>query len=382
MTGATRARGRSVAVISVVVAAAVIGAACGRGSIGLPPVKTTVPAPPTTATLPPAPGAAVTPALAVAGHLLTTASGDRFVIRGVTIYALPFYVVDGRPDPQLAAVTDSAYANRASMFATLKALGYNTVRIPLQASVVAADPYGLGGMRGYLDRLQAFVDAATGAGLYVDVSWWDAFNEGASLPGDYTAEFPMMKAVVDRFSDDPRVIYEPFNEPNGISWDQWIVTFERVLLYWRGSLGYRGVIIADTPNWSWDFDPTYAAALIRYDRALLGSPNLMIANHRYPNGNQCFCGTDRSMWVSTVGQYADRYPLVGTEYGVSDGYGPPEVSWGPSFLTYLTDVSIPQGFNGGITFVWNWIDANSMTSPPGGAMTTWGASATHVLAAP
>ncbi len=265
-------------------------------------MKTTVPAPPTTATLPPAPGAAVTPALAVAGPPHDRIGGP---LRhpGSPIYALPFYVVDGRPDPQLAAVTDSAYANRASMFATLKALGYNTVRIPLQASVVAADPYGLGGMRGYLDRLQAFVDAATGAGLYVDVSWWDAFNEGASLPGDYTAEFPMMKAVVDRFSDDPRVIYEPFNEPNGISWDQWIVTFERVLLYWRGSLGYRGVIIADTPNWSRDFDPTYAAALIRYDRALLGSPNLMIANPRYPNGNQCSAGPTAACgcrrWVST-----------------------------------------------------------------------------------
>jgi len=125
---------------------------------------------------------------------------------------------------------------------------------------------------------------------------------------EYSSAFPMMHAVALMFADNPGVIYEPFNEPHEISWDQWIVISEKMLQYWRATIGYRGVIIADTEGWSWAFDPTYVSALISYDGALLGQPNLLIANHRYPNGHVCFCGAERAWWNSLIGQYIGKFP--------------------------------------------------------------------------
>ena len=199
---------------------------------------------------------------------------------------------------------------------------------------------------------------------------------------DYTSSFPMMKTVVDLFSDNPGVIFEPFNEPHEISWEQWLVMSEKTLLYWRATIGYRGVIVADPQFWSWNFDPTYVAALLRYDGALLGTPNLLIANHRYPNGNGCFCGSELADWNSLVGSYISKFPIVGTEYGIADGIGPTEFAWGQGFLSYLKDQAIPQGYNGALMFVWNWVDVNTMTDPSTGALTAWGKAVVQSLAAP
>jgi len=322
------------------------------------------------------------PALKVVGNTLELSSGRRFVMRGVIVYALPFYETNGGANSELASVTEYATAHARAMFARVKALGFNTVKIPISASVYASDLYGLGGPNGYLARLQAVVDAATSEGLYVVLCWWDALAEGYSVLTAYPSQLPMMRTVALMFRDNPGVIYEPFNEPHAISWDQWIVMSERTVQYWRATIGYRGVIIADTQFWSWSFDPNYVGALIRYDGALVGRPNLLIANHRYPNGNGCFCGSELASWDSLVGQYAHTFPLVGTEYGIADPIGPPELSWGQNFVTYLKDNAIPSGFNGALMFVWNWIDANTMTDPTTGKLTVWGTAVVDALAAP
>ena len=198
---------------------------------------------------------------------------------------------------------------------------------------------------------------------------------------EYSSGFSMMKQVVDMFAGNPGVIYEPYNEPHEISWDQWIVISEKMLHYWRATIGFRGVIMADTQYWSWNFDPSYVAALINYDAALLGKPNLLIANHRYPNGNTCFCGSERQSWDSLLGQYIGKFPLVGDEYGISDGIGPTELAWGQQLLSYLKDQAIPAGFNGALMFVWNWVDDNSMIDlTSAGKLTIWGSAIVDDLA--
>jgi hypothetical protein len=303
-------------------------------------------------------------------------------MRGVIVYAMPFYETNGEPDPALASTTEAAYANRRDMFARLKALGFNTVKIPVSQSVYSGDTYGLDGTSAYLARLQAIVNAATAEGLYVDLCWMDAVGEGYSVITEYSSAFPMMHAVALMFADNPGVIYEPFNEPHEISWDQWIVISEKMLQYWRGTIGYHGVIIADTEGWSWSFDPSYVSALISYDAALLGHPNLLIANHRYPNGHVCFCGAERAFWDSLIGQYIGKFPLVGSEYGIQDVVGPPELAWGQGFVSYLKDEAIPSGFNGALMFVWNWVDPNTMTNLTTGKLTAWGTAIVAAIAAP
>ena len=302
-------------------------------------------------------------------------------MKGVIVYAMPFYLTNGADDPGLAAVTETAYENRWAMFARIKSLGFNTVKIPLQSTVYSGDAYGLDGAAAYLARLRAVVNAATTEGLYVILCWTDSLTEGSSILTEYSTPFPMMKAVEATFANNPGVIYEPYNEPHDISWDQWIVISEKMLLYWRGQIGYHGVLIADTQYWDWNFSPLYATALLQYDKALLGRPNLLIANHRYPNGNSCFCGGERATWDSLIGQYIGKFPLIGTEYGIDDGIGPPEPLWGQQLLTYLATEAIPGGFNGAIMFVWNW-QPDNMIDLTTGDLTPWGQAVVDALGSP
>jgi hypothetical protein len=360
----------------------VVAVACSAcsGRIGLALPSTTVKQTTTTTTTiaPHHHAVKLLPALRVVGNTLEQSSGKRFVMKGVIVYAMPFYLTNGGADPGLASVTETAYQDRWAMFARIKSLGFNTVKIPLQSTVYAGDAYGLDGMGAYLARLRAVVNAATTEGLYVVLCWTDSLTEGYSVLTQYSTPFPMMKAVEAIFANNPGVIYEPYNEPHEISWDQWIVISEKMLLYWRGGIGYHGVLIADTQYWDWNFDPVYVTALLRYDKALLGSPNLLIANHRYPNGNSCFCGSERATWDSLIGQYIGKFPLIGTEYGIDDEIGPPELAWGQGLLTYLEDQAIPAGFNGAIMFVWNW-EPDAIAEPTTGALTPWGRAIVDTL---
>jgi len=351
---------------------ALVNTACSSGLVGLPLPKTTLATTTSTSTPGRSPRVTRLPVLKVVGDRLELSSGRRFVMRGVIVYAMPFYETDRKADPALASVTANAYTHRKAMFARVKALGFNTVKIPISAAIYASDPYIPGGKNGYLARLRTIVDTATSEGLYVVLCWWDALGEGSSVLRDYPDQYPMMKAVARMFSDNPSVIYEPLGEPNRINWEQWLVMSEKMLRYCRTTMGYRAVIIADTADWSWVFDPTYVGALIRYDGALLGKPDLLIANHRYPNRNSCFCGGTLKTWNSLVGQYIGHFPFVGTEYGIFNGIGSVELSWGKDFLTYLKHKAIPLGFNGALMFVWNWVDPNTMTNLSTGKLTAWG----------
>lgn len=378
MPGRSCARRRTAVVVVVV---ALVCTACS-GRIGLALPSTTVPTTTSTSTIPPKRHhVSLLPALKIVGNTLEQASGRRFVMRGVLIYAMPFYLDEGQPDGGLASATETAYTQRWSMFARIKSLGFNTVKIPVSSMVYSGDTYGLDGEGAYLARLKAIVNAATTEGLYVVLNWWDSLFEGASVVSEYSDPFPMMKAVEETFADNPGVIYEPYNEPREITWAQSIVVSEKMLQYWRADIGYRGVLIADTQYWSWNFDPDYARALLNYDGALLGTPNLLIANHRYPNGNVCFCGAERATWDSLIGQYIGKFPLIGSEYGINDEIGPPELAWGQGFLTYLEDEAIPEGFNGAMMFVWNWAPS-AITDPTTGDLTAWGQMIVNTLNSP
>lgn len=351
--------------MAIVAQLAVVCSACSSGPPGLALPSTTVP-----------PGRLAHPlhgnALEVSGNLIHLASGPRFVVKGVVVYALPFYYDNQAVDQPLMSVTDQVASDPQGLFATIRATGANTVRIPLSALVYNDNRYGPGGPTGYLERLRAVVRAASAAGLHVVLSWWDALGEGSALLADYKSQFPMMRTVATMFRHNNRVVYEPYNEPNGMTWDQWIVLMERTLSYWRADIGYRGLLIADTPMYSWDFEPVYVRRLLQYDAALLGHADLVVANHRYPNGSPCFCGAERASWVAKVGQYVRQFPILGTEYGIADGIGPAELGWARGFLSYLSSTAIPSGFNGAIGFVWNWVDADTMTDPVTHQLNAWG----------
>jgi hypothetical protein len=311
--------------------------------------------------------------LEVVGNTLRLSSGTRFVVKGVEVYAVPFYL-DGRaPDPTLAQFTAQVWSNPGALFAAIKATGANTVRIQVSSGVYVHNVYTSGGEAGYLARLTAIVDAATSQGLHVIVAWGDSLGYGAGLLTMYRTQFAMMRSVARALRDNRAVLYEPDNEPNAISWPQWLEVMEATIAFWQGTIGYGGPLIIDTRNFSWDFDPVYAAAIVKYDTELMGRSRIVFANHWYASGEPCFCGIYQKEWYSAVGSYTGQFPVLGTEYGLYDGVGPTDnVAWGRQFLDYLAKVAIPAGLNGACAFTWNWVGPNTMLAPSTGKLTAWG----------
>ncbi len=300
-----------------------------------------------------APKAQVAPK--VVGKLLQV-GGTRFVVKGAAAYILPFYTsADGSKEFAQDYTYQRMFAAKDAVFAQMKSIGINSVRLPVASSTYGgADPYNLGGKAGYLDKLAAIVASANSQGLYVLIGWWE--------PLGYAPALSMMSDVHAKLGNNPMVMYEPFNEPNGISWDQWRQPMRDTIRHWRQDIGYTGVLFIDTINWSWWFSPSEAQGLMNYDAGLTGrGPNLMFANHRYANQNTNFLVADKAAWESEVGQYVGSYPIIGTEYGFYNFQGPPQLQWNQEFFSYLADTKVPQGFNGAWLFVWRWVDSNSMT---------------------
>ncbi|MCX5321924.1 glycoside hydrolase family 5 protein [Streptomyces sp. NBC_00120] len=92
-------------------------------------------------------------------------------------------------------------------------LGANTVRLPI-------NPYTVNGS--YWDSYQGVIDAASDQGFKVIVSYWEGTGERKDgLIDDTTTYWPMWNRVVDTYKDNPRVYFEPMNEPHGYTETEW-----------------------------------------------------------------------------------------------------------------------------------------------------------------
>jgi hypothetical protein len=357
-----------------------------------PPTTTTTTAATTTTTVatttttttapPPPPPSGAAPFQS--GNLLRLPDGTRFVAKGAAVYMYPFYDNGpGAPDQGLGASAAANFAKRDAIFAEMHSLGFNSVRVALGSGPYDRDTYHLGGKPGEIQQIKSIVSSAEKAGLYVLLGWWDSLGSGGALPSQYQQPFAMMADVRTALGDDPMVIYEPFNEPNNISWDQWQTAVQTTLRFFRNDLHYRGLMVMDTINWSWSFDPGQADRVLSLDATLLGGhSNLVFANHRYADNNTCFCDGEEASFINEVGNNVGRYPIVGTEYGFWVGLGPPHPLWNSQFLTYLSSIAVPAGLNGAWLFVWNWVDPNSMTNPDALTLNDWGESALANLITP
>jgi len=302
---------------------------------------------------------------------LLEANNRRFIVLGANMYLLPFYTRDdGTPDPDLARVSASGLANLDALFSRVAAEGFNSVRVPIGLATFGSTPAST---QAAVSQIVKIARTAEAHGLYAIFSWFDATALGASFPRHYSESFPSMAAVAAQVRTMKNVIIEPYNEPNNVSWHDWEAAMSQTLRYWRTNLDYKGILIVDTIDWSWNFDPGSARRLQRLDINLLGGadPQIVFANHRYATTNACFCSAEAQDWTSKIEHYVKSFPIVGTEYGNFSDTGPPQPGWVSQFLTHLSDSSVPRGLDGFIAFVWNWVDANTMTTTTG-ALTPYG----------
>jgi hypothetical protein len=297
---------------------------------------------------------------------------------GVCVWGVPDIVAGS------GGFADGQYRDRAKIVAAAKAWGANHIRLRVLADDYNNDRQGLSKAR-RLEIIRDWRDAATSAGLYFYVTWWDSLDgyaEDGNWPARHRTAFAMMTDVHRTLGNDDRVFYEPFNEPNsfGDQWPAWSTAMRATVAHWR-SIGYTGVLVIDTPVWSHAYDDAAMSALETYDAGrpgMGGKHQLAFAKHDYanegwPDGNNTFSATK---WRGDTGG-ADRDHLIWeTEFGNYNG-SPSTVhpSWSRQAAAFFTDElnGARPNYVGYTAFVWGpWWDANALTDTSNSTPTVWG----------
>ena len=89
----------------------------------------------------------------------------------------------------------------------------NTVRLPINPSSVGTD---------WWESYQAAIDASVDGGFKVILSYWEADTAKDGRADDPAAFDAMWDTVVAEYGANPRVYFEPMNEPFGYSLDEWV----------------------------------------------------------------------------------------------------------------------------------------------------------------
>jgi len=109
------------------------------------------------------------------------------------------------------------YAKASQILAGFKHnLGANTVRLPV-------NPYSVGSGSAWWPEYREAIRAAEDLGFKVILSYWE--GPGAKDDGivdDYDAWWSMWGTLTASYAHDPRVYFEPMNEPHGYAQDAWV----------------------------------------------------------------------------------------------------------------------------------------------------------------
>jgi hypothetical protein len=99
-------------------------------------------------------------------------------------------------------------------------LGANTLRLPINPASVGTT---------WWKSYRGAIDAATNSGNKVILSYWEANTSKDGLVDDVVAWNAMWDTVVWAYRDNPRVYFEPMNEPHGYTLEQWVSVGSRWL---------------------------------------------------------------------------------------------------------------------------------------------------------
>ena len=87
------------------------------------------------------------------------------------------------------------------------------MRLPINPSSVGTD---------WWESYQGAIDAAVDNGFKVILSYWEGDNAKDGRVDDPAAFDAMWNTVVAEYGKNPRVYFEPMNEPFGYSLDEWV----------------------------------------------------------------------------------------------------------------------------------------------------------------
>jgi len=224
----------------------------------------------------------------------------------------------------------------------------NLIRLPLSQDrwfgKVSGQEDGGAGYRALVRRLVNLC-AANNAYIILDLHWSDAGEWGKNigqhnLPDRNSVAF--WKDLAPAFKDHPAVLFDLYNEPARIDWDQWYrggpmteanektgvtLTYDAVgmpeLANAIRATGAKNVIIAGGINWAYEVEGIP-------DGRVLADPQgrgVVYAVHPYPHA---YAGLGRetiAQWAARMEVFARRFPIIVAEFGSIEAKWPFPKEW-------------------------------------------------------
>jgi hypothetical protein len=262
-------------------------------------------------------------ALHVAGTRLVSSSGESVRLRGVNCAGME-WSTEG--EGHIAKTVEVALAEWRA----------NVIRLPLaQDRWFGRAPEQADGGASYRALVRHIVDLCAERGAYVmlDLHWsnagiWGHHIGQHKLPDRHSLEF--WKSAAAEYANAPAVLFDLYNEPWGVDWDQWFdggpvtevdhktrqeISYDAVGLQAlvdviRGT-GARNVLVASGINWAYELEGITAARHLD-DR---GGSGIVYAAHPYPHAYEHLGRETVAQWAGRMERFAAVMPLIVTEFG-------------------------------------------------------------------
>jgi len=196
-------------------------------------------------------------------------------------------------------------------------LGANTVRLPVNYPTVSGS---------YWNSYTAVIDTATGKGMKVIFSYWEAANSRNGTVDNLTQFWSMWQTIVNKYAGNSLVYFEPMNEPYAYSDTDW----KNLAAQWLANYPSvpKGRILVSGAGYN------QRLTTIGSDSRFNGT---LISRHTYQFFNTGLTTEDawKNDLANSVGSYAAR--VVITEWGapMTDGRNYDQPSSSDSFVSYI-----------------------------------------------
>jgi hypothetical protein len=174
--------------------------------------------------------------------------------------------------------------------------GANTVRIPINYPTATTS---------WWNSYTGIIDAATAKGMNVIIGCWESASSKDGIIDNGDQFWAMWKVVVNKYSQNPHVFFEVFNEPHGYMLSDWTAVCANWLSKYPAA-SQTHVLIDGT---SYAQDITGVGADSRFKNCLLSIHDYAF----FSNGSLTTASQWESRLKGNVGNYASRAVL--TEFG-------------------------------------------------------------------
>lgn len=174
--------------------------------------------------------------------------------------------------------------------------GANTIRIPVNYTTVSTS---------WWNAYTAVIDAAAAKGMNVILGYWEGASSKDGRIDDVTEFYSMWKIITKKYSDNPRVFFEIFNEPHGYTLTDWAAICANWLSKYPGAS--KTHVLIDGTSYAQDITGVGADSRLT---------NCLLSIHDYnffSNGTLTTAAQWEGRFKANVGAYGSRAVL--TEFG-------------------------------------------------------------------